>query len=103
MIAVKDIGVVAAALLLDRSRPTGGGIEIAGDELTGPEIAALLGEHQGKPARFESLPLDVLGDDEERRTMFAWFASAPSYRADFAATQSLDPAVVTLAQWLHEQ
>jgi uncharacterized protein YbjT (DUF2867 family) len=100
MVAVDDIGIVAAAILRDRSRIAGGSIEIAGDELTGPQIAALIGARRGRPARFESLPLDALGDDHERRSMFAWFQDAPSYRADFETTKKIDPGVLSFASWL---
>jgi uncharacterized protein YbjT (DUF2867 family) len=100
MIAVDDIGTVAAAILRDPSRIAGDSIEIAGDELTAPQIAALIGEHLNRPARFESLPLAALGDDHERKSMFTWFQAAPSYRADFEATKKIDPGVRTFADWL---
>jgi len=100
MICVDDIGVVAAALLLERDRVPGGSIEIAGDELTGEQIAAVYGEHVGLPARFDPLPLDVLEQDPDRHAMFAWFNQPPSYQADFATTTDLAPHVKGLATWL---
>jgi uncharacterized protein YbjT (DUF2867 family) len=102
MVAVDDIGAVAAAALLDPAAVPGGSIEIAGDELTGEQIAAAFGAQAGKPARFEPLPLDVLGDDEDMRAMFAWFRVPPAYEADFAATKTLIPAVRDFATWVAE-
>jgi len=103
MICVDDIGVVAAAALLERDRVPGGTIEIAGDELTGEQIAAVYGQHFGLPARFDPLPLDVLAQDPDRRAMFAWFNHLPSYEADFSATKDLAPAVKSLTTWLESR
>jgi len=96
MICVDDIGVVAAAALLERDRVTGGSLEIAGDELTGDQVAAVYGQHFGLPARFDPLPLDVLEQDPDRKAMFAWFNRLPSYQADFASTKDLAPNVKSL-------
>jgi uncharacterized protein YbjT (DUF2867 family) len=100
MIAVDDMGKVVAAALLDPDRVASGHVEIAGDELTGEQVAAAHGEQAGQPARYEALPLDVLADNLDQRAMFAWFADPPSYRADFTATRSLAPSVQDLATWL---
>ena len=78
----------------------GGEIEIAGDELTGEQIAAAFGDHAGLPARFEPLPLDVLADDPDQRAMFTWFTTPPAYRADIAATRRLVPDVKDFRAWL---
>jgi len=100
MVAVDDIGVVAAAALLDPARIPGGSIEIAGDELTGEQIAAAFGAVAGKAARFDPLPLEALAEDQDLQSMFAWFNRPPAYRADFAATRALDPAVQDFATWV---
>jgi uncharacterized protein YbjT (DUF2867 family) len=100
MIATADVGEVAATALLDPDRIGGGRIEIAGDELTGEQIAAVHGGHAGLPARYEPIPLDALADNPDQAAMFAWFAHPPSYQADFAATRNLVPSVRNLATWL---
>lgn len=102
MIATDDIGKVAAAALLNPSRMDGGQVEIAGDELTGEQVAAIYGEQEGWPARYEPLPLEVLADNPDQHAMFAWFADPPSYQADFAATRSLAPSVQDFSTWLTE-
>jgi uncharacterized protein YbjT (DUF2867 family) len=99
MVAVEDIAAVAAAVLIDPSRVPAGAVEIAGDELTGSEIAATFGRQAAMPARYEPLPLEAAADDD-LRAMFAWFAKPPSYQADRALTVQLDPQVQTLEQWL---
>jgi uncharacterized protein YbjT (DUF2867 family) len=99
MVAVEDIGVVAAAVVIDPGRVPGGAVEIAGDELTGSQIAATFGRQAGMPARYEPLELDAAGDDDQR-AMFGWFAKPPAYQADRALTAQLDPHVQTFGQWL---
>ncbi|HEY1571127.1 MAG TPA: NmrA/HSCARG family protein [Pseudonocardiaceae bacterium] len=103
MIAVEDIGAVAAAAVLDPDRVAGGSMEIAGDELTGEQIAAAYQRRYDVPARCEPLPIDVLGGDADQRAMFEWFAHLPAFRADFAATRALAPRTKTFEQWLVTQ
>ncbi|MGH3786729.1 MAG: NmrA/HSCARG family protein [Pseudonocardiaceae bacterium] len=100
MVAVEDIGAVAAAALLDPASVPGGAVEIAGDELTGEQIAAVYRGRVGLPARFEALPLSVLADDADQAAMFTWFAQLPAYQADFDATRRLAPGVRDFATWL---
>ena len=99
MVAVEDIGIVAAAVIIDPDRVPGGAVEIAGDELTGSQLAATFGRQAAMPARYEPLPLATAADDD-LRAMFAWFAKPPSYQADRALTAQLDPQLQTFEQWL---
>jgi uncharacterized protein YbjT (DUF2867 family) len=103
MVAVDDIGLAAAAALLDPGRVPGGAIEIAGDELTGEQIAAAFGERAGLPSRFEPLPLDVLADDPDQHAMFTWFTTPPSYLADIAETRRLVPQLKDFRAWLEAE
>jgi uncharacterized protein YbjT (DUF2867 family) len=99
MIAVEDVGAVAAAALLDPEAVPGGAVEIAGDELTGEQVAAVYAERTGRPVRFEPLPPSAL-DDADQQAMFTWFAEPPAFRADFAATRRLAPGLKDLSTWL---
>jgi uncharacterized protein YbjT (DUF2867 family) len=102
LIAVRDIGVVSAALLLDPTVIDGDAIEIAGDVLTPDQIADRVGAHLGRAGRFEALPLEALGQDEDRRAMFGWFVDTPAYQADLARTRAVDPTVLDLSTWLEQ-
>lgn len=98
VVAVEDIGTASAALLTaPGSAPAT--IEIAGDELTGEQMAEAVGAHYGMPARYETLPVEAIGDDDQE-AMFTWLASSPAYESDFAGTRSLAPDVHTFAQWV---
>ena len=102
MIAVSDIGALAAAVLLAPDRVAGEAIEIAGDELTAEQIADVFGAHAGLPARFDALAVAALGDDDQE-AMFSWFQRLPAYTADFAGTRDLLPGVMDLAAWVSER
>ncbi|MDT5026935.1 MAG: hypothetical protein QOE61_3361 [Micromonosporaceae bacterium] len=102
LISVRDIGNVASALLANAD-PSAPPIEIAGDELTGSQIADAVGQRLGTSATFVEVPLDVLGDDQDRKKMFKWFTTLPSYRADLGRTRELAPDVENLSTWLARQ
>lgn len=100
MVAVRDIGRVAATALVDSGAVQGGAVEIAGDELTGSQIAAALGQAAGTSARYEALPVEVMAEQPDTQAMFAWFAELPAYQADFEATQTLAGGSQDLPTWL---
>jgi uncharacterized protein YbjT (DUF2867 family) len=99
MISVRDIGRAAATLLL-MGDPAVAPVEIAGDELTGEQIAERIAQRLGSTTTYVQLPLDVLGDDEDLKMMFGWLARLPAYQADFARTRELVPDPEDLSQWL---
>ena len=75
LIASDDIGEWAALALTQANRFIGKALEIAGDELTPPEIAATFARVMGRPVKSRRLPLFVtrvmLG--KEFHQMFKWF------------------------------
>ncbi|KAA0081688.1 NmrA/HSCARG family protein [Mycolicibacterium sp. P9-64] len=98
-VAVRDIGVVVASALLDPA-VVPAAIEIAGDELTGSEIAATFGAYVGLSARYEALPVEVLDGQDDLQKMFRWFADTPAYQADIAAVRRVDGDLWNLQTWL---
>jgi uncharacterized protein YbjT (DUF2867 family) len=100
MVAVRDIGKAAAAILLGRTAVEGSSVEIAGDSLTGEQIAQAIGAHAGVPARYEALPLEAIASFGDTAEMFRWFTETPAYQADFAATRTLVPDLLDLPSWL---
>lgn len=99
MIAVRDVGIIAAQALLDQASVPAA-IEIAGDELTGSEIASTYGGKAGLPARFEALPISVLDGQDDLQAMFRWFAETPAYQADLDQVRRIHPGALTLGAWL---
>jgi len=100
LIATRDIGVIAATALLDQTAVPAS-LEIAGDALTGSEIAAAFAEHTGMPARYEALPLTVMDGNDDMQAMFRWFAETPAYQADLEQVRRIAPGTWSFRQWLH--
>ncbi len=103
MIGARDVGRAAARLLLEPEAIAGGAIEVAGDEPTLDRAAAEAGRAFGVPGRYEQLPLEVLGEDEDLKAMFGWFASGDAYRADLEKSRRLVPDLQDLTGWLAAQ
>jgi uncharacterized protein YbjT (DUF2867 family) len=100
MVAVRDIGKVAAAILKGGTDVEGASLEIGGDSLTGTQIAAAIGTHLSLPSRYEAIPIEAVAGYGDTADMFRWFAETPAYQADFELTRKLDPDVLDLADWL---
>jgi uncharacterized protein YbjT (DUF2867 family) len=83
-----------AALVLDRGEPFfGRRINIASDELSGHEMAAILSGVIGRNVAYVEVPLDgVRAGSEDLALMFAWFDRV-GYSADIAALRSDYPEV----------
>ena len=100
MISVDDIGAFAALAFENPQEYAGKSLEIAGDELTGPEIAAAFGRLLGQPVGFVQQPLEQVRQySEENAVMFQWF-NEHGYQADLPAVRRLYPAVQTFEQYL---
>ena len=106
LIATDDIGEWAALALTEPGRFVGKELEIAGEELTNPEIAATFARVIGRPVRFQRLPLFVtrllLG--KEFHQMFKWF-NEEGYRADLVQLRREYPEVklTSLEAWLRRE
>jgi uncharacterized protein YbjT (DUF2867 family) len=74
-VAVPDIGAVAVRVLEEPARFTGKRLDIAGDELTGNDVMAILSRVTGRPFSYYQVPLDVvrqrMGEDAVK--MYEWF------------------------------
>ena len=84
-IAVADIGKYGALALSDVERFKNAELDIAGDELTGPEMAAVLSRVTGKPINFYQVPIEqVRAGSDDFATMLEWF-DAVGYDVDIDA------------------
>ncbi len=93
-IAVADIGAVAARVLEAPARFTGRRYDLAGDELTGDEVVAILSRVTGRPFTYFRVPLDAvrqrMGDEVAK--MSEWFDRV-GYTVDPAAIRHEFPDV----------
>ena len=104
-ITVADIGAFVAAVIERSDTVFGRRFDIAGDELTGDQAAAILSKVAGREIRYEGFPPEVLGaQSEDMARMFGWFDST-GYAADIKNLHRDFPEVTwhTFEQWAREQ
>lgn len=105
MVSSMDIGKAAAAVLERHDDFVGERIELVGSELTGPQIAEVLGDAIGHELTFEVQAfdeLDVMGED--MRLMMEFLAST-GYGADAVRLARDLPEVhfTTFEEWASQQ
>ena len=98
MIAVEDIGAMAAQAFHMPQRLIGEALEIAGDELTMPQVAAMFSSVIGRKVACQQLPLEEVSNPDAR-VMFEWFIRH-GYKADIAGLRSMQPDLLTFETWL---
>jgi uncharacterized protein YbjT (DUF2867 family) len=93
-VAVADIGAVAVRLLEDPARFAGKRFDLAGDELTGNDVIAVLSRVTRRPFKYFQVPLDVfrqrMGEDQAK--MAEWFDRV-GFTADRAALRREFPDI----------
>jgi uncharacterized protein YbjT (DUF2867 family) len=100
MIAVDDIGAFAAMAFARPDEFIGQALELAGDALTMPQVAASLARATGQPVTFVELSVaQVAAFSKETADMMAWF-NEHGYRADIAGLRKLHPGLMTFEAWL---
>ncbi|WP_052851161.1 NmrA family NAD(P)-binding protein [Streptomyces avicenniae] len=103
LIAADDIGAFAALAFADPERYAGLALELAGDEMTSPQAAALIGRALGRDLTYRQVTPDgttpgAAGAADaiaavSRRTTGIW-------RADIPALRALHPGLMDLPTWL---
>ncbi len=107
-IGVEDIGRSAYGIFKRGADLVGKRVGIAGEHLTGAEMAATLGDVLGQPVRYNAItPAQFRGfgfpGAEDLGNMFQFnteFADDFCRVRDLAATRALNPALQTFRQWL---
>ncbi|BDI30752.1 hypothetical protein CCAX7_28030 [Capsulimonas corticalis] len=100
VIAVDDIGVFAALAFSDPGTWAGKTVDLAGDALTGPEIADALTQALGRPIVFHELSLaDIRQINELVAASFQW-ANDAGVQSDIPALRAAHPGLLRLETWL---
>ncbi|GAA5990260.1 hypothetical protein JCM10908_005897 [Rhodotorula pacifica] len=102
MVAVDDIGDVAARMLTDPHTYNGQRIKLAGDTLTMTQVRDAFARNEQKKVRMATVPafmLKILPHDAQE--MFKWFVT-DGFKADPVAVRKEFPSVRTFEQWLQE-
>jgi uncharacterized protein YbjT (DUF2867 family) len=100
MVAVQDIGKYGAWAFERHAELNGRGIDIAGDEVTMPEAAAVLSRVMGREVRFVQVPIEeVRKFSDDYAAMLEWFDRV-GYNVNIAAMSSESGVRPTkLAEW----
>lgn len=102
MNAVTDIGRVVADMFEHPDKFIGKTLEIAGDELTFPQIAEAYQKATGRPARFEEQPIEeVRAFSDDMAAMYVWF-NEEGYSADIAKLRADYPELLSFEAWLKQ-
>ena len=107
-IAVADIGKVAYAIFKAGDKYIGKTVAIAGEHLTGKEMAEKFTKALGQPVRYNDVPPDVYRSfpfpgADDMGNMFQFkrdFNDAFVGARDLKLTRELDPELQTFDQWL---
>jgi uncharacterized protein YbjT (DUF2867 family) len=104
MIAVDDIGAFAAIAFEHSQKWLGRVLELAGDEISMKDLAALLSRTLGREVRYVQVPWDEFARSAgpALTTMWRWFEQT-GYHTDIAAVRSEYPRLTTLQRWAQAQ
>jgi uncharacterized protein YbjT (DUF2867 family) len=99
MVAVNDIGRVGARAFSDAAKLSGRAIEIAGDEVTMAQAAAVLSKSLGRDIQFVEYPITAVREQsEDMALMLEWFERV-GYGADIAALDDEFGPMTRLPDW----
>jgi len=105
MISSADIGAFIAHVIDQGETFYGERIEIAGDELTGPQAAGILSEASGEAIAFEQQSREeVAAISEDVALMYDWFESV-GYSANIESLRTVHTAInwTTFSDWALKQ
>ena len=100
-ISVRDIGRFNAHVIDQREPFLGQRIDIAGDELTGPEMVAAVSAATGKTITYQEQPIEpIRAQNEDLALMMEWFDQG-GYTADVDGLRRKYPEIgwQTFAEW----
>ncbi len=101
MLDAEDIGVFAAMAFENPEGWIGREVDLAGDEMTMPEVAATFSRVIGREVGYYQVPWDQFEEaaGEEAAVMYRWF-NDHGYEADIAALREEHPGLVTFERYL---
>lgn len=102
IIAVEDIGVFVALAFANLKDYQGKTIELAGDELTEPQVAEMFSKVIGRPVTLTA-PTGGWGNASEEEMKAAYeFFNGTGYDADIVALRKLHPDLLNFEQYLRK-
>jgi uncharacterized protein YbjT (DUF2867 family) len=102
MIAVEDIGVFAALAFANPREYLGKTLELAGDELTEPQVAEIFTKVSGRPVTLTPSTGGWGNASEEEMKAAYEFFNGKGYDADIAALRKLHPGLLNFEEYLRK-
>ncbi|WP_327350443.1 NmrA/HSCARG family protein [Streptomyces sp. NBC_01304] len=100
IMAVDDVGAVAALAFSRPKKWIGREVSLAGDELTPVQIASAIGKALGITLPYVQVPIDAIRALSEDFAYANDWLNELGYRADIAATRKIHPAAMDFGTWL---
>ena len=101
VLAVADIGLCVAAIFAAPARFAGATLDLAGDTVTGQDLATLFTEAAGRPITYARFPDEVLAANPFLGKLTAMLDRArPADAAALQELRRLNPAMQSLRTWL---
>lgn len=101
MVAVTDIGAIAALAFEHPEEWTGRTLELAGDQLTMVQVTRALSRKLGTRLNYQEIPIEEFRlEDPNRALMFEWYREGGP-QVDIRACRLLHPQLLTFEQWLN--
>jgi uncharacterized protein YbjT (DUF2867 family) len=103
LIALRDIAAFAVLAFEDPATFVGRRIELAGDDLTPPQIADAISRAVGRTIPYVEVSIDDLRDRKESENVargYEWLNGRKMAIADRAALRAMHPGLMTFQTWL---
>ena len=102
LIAVDDIGAFATLAFDHPNFYLGQTLELAGDALTPPQIAAAISRSVGRALPSVQIPIETLRRQNADAALAYDFVNKGGYQADILALRKLHPGLMDFATWLEK-
>ncbi|MET9557177.1 NmrA/HSCARG family protein [Streptomyces sp. NPDC006645] len=104
LIAAEDIGAFIALAFAKPEIFRGKSLDIAGDDLTSPQIAEAISRSTGRSVEYVQIPIESLRErSEEAAKGYEWLNERKMTLADIPALRELHPGLLDFETWLEQR
>lgn len=103
LIAVDDIGAFGMLAFKYPDKFLGKTLEIAGDALTPPDMAAAVTRATGRQVNYVQIPIETVRQQNEILARIYEWLNGEGYEVDFPALRRLHPGLMTFDTWLEKK
>ncbi|HVW44719.1 MAG TPA: NmrA/HSCARG family protein [Amycolatopsis sp.] len=100
IIAVDDVGAIAALAFGSPDEWIGRAVDLAGDELTPTQIASAIATAIGRPLPYLPIPIETIRQVSEDFAFSNEWLNEFGYRTDVLATRRIHPGLLDFRSWL---